>query len=373
VTSYSRAQPGASRRPETLAMKRMGRTLILVAALGSVWPAMAQPEPKEPPDEQDVLSGLDRLGKEFEKLGTWEEQVPELTRAVEDVWARAGWNTESDLFARSVATEVAAIPPWQIDRRIDKVVERISDRYELADLARSRLKQSIYRETMGMLWDNAGELFDQAGQWIRMSANGEPVTPELVAEWTRQSEPLMEDFRRRSGTFIEEFGQTVDDRHRALFERDMASYKRRVEYFEQQRQRWAKGEWKPEDWGMKDGLLFRKRPAAARPTSRPAAGVARQAGQVLPYDPATWHRYVRDFVNRYELDSAQSAAAYSILAEVVQRASTYLKARAAELEQVRPEQRATHQGFAPVRSLFEELRTRLDRIPRTGQREPPSS
>jgi hypothetical protein len=356
-------------------MKRMGGMLILVVALGPGRPAVAQSEPKDPPDEQDVLSGLDRLSEEFEKLGTWEEQVPELAKAVEDVWARAGWNTESDLFARSVATEVAAVPPWQIDRRIDKVVECISQRYELADPARSRLKQSIYRETMGMLWDNAGVLFDQAGQWIRMSADGEPVTPELVAEWTRQSEPLMEDFRRRSGTFIEEFSRTVDDRHRALFERDMASYKRRVEYFEQQRQRWAKGEWKPEDWGMKDGVLFRKRPGAAGPTSRPAAGarVARQAGQVLPHDPSTWHRYVLDFVNRYELDSAQSAAAYSILAEVVQRASTYLKARAAELDKVPPEQRATHQGFAPVRSLYEELRVRLDRIPTTGQREPPSS
>jgi hypothetical protein len=52
-----------------------------------------------------------------------------------------------------------------------------------------------------------------------------------------------------------------------------------------------------------------------------------------------------------------------------------MKANAIELADVPREQRGTHERYAYIRDLFEELKTRLARIPRHAQRraveEPP--
>jgi hypothetical protein len=86
------------------------------------------------------------------------------------------------------------------------------------------------------------------------------------------------------------------------------------------------------------------------------------------HDPSTWEAYVRGFVALYQLDASQRATAESILVEVLGRAMAYMRTRLRALLQIGVSERANHEAFVPIRSLFGELKSRLARIPTTAQR-----
>jgi len=174
---------------------------------------------------------------------------------------------------------------------------------------------------------------------------------------------------------IEEFRETIDENHRALLERDLASFDRRMAYMDRMRETWAQGGWKPEQWGLDKDPIQLRAEQTVRPATEFSAGqeaaLQRLGVKVAAhwdYAPSTWETYVRAFIALYELDASQKATAESILVEVLERAMSYMRARAAELVEIGVSDRAGHDGFAPVRSLFNELESRLERIPTAAQR-----
>lgn len=348
-------------------MRRVAGILSLVLVWAASASVRAQTDPKAEPDEGGAWAQMGRLGAEFKKLGDWDQQANLITQTVQDIWARNRWNGEADLFARGMVTEIARIPPWQFDRRIDRMVEMVSDRYEFSDPARARFKGSIYREMLGGVWNHAGTLFDQTSEMVGMMVRGEPFTPELVAEWTRRSTPFMEEMHQRGDQIIEDFSGLIDERHRAQFQHDLESFHRRMAYMDRQREAWAQGKWKPEDWGLGNDPAYRGWSDRRRERAR-VAKLRSLSGRAVAHDPNTWQWYVRGFIGTYRLDPGQTAAAESILTELVGRATDYIRPRAQQLAKVARLERATDEAYAPIRALFEELKTRLDRIPTVGQR-----
>ncbi|MHC4235371.1 MAG: hypothetical protein ACYSUQ_09680 [Planctomycetota bacterium] len=343
-------------------MRLLGGLLCgwLGAGLALAAPPVTIPEQ---PDEQEAAAQLERLSREFKKLGDWEGQFRIIDRAMDNIWSRNHWDSEADLFARETVREVAKIPPWELDRRLDRLAERFSDRYELGPAQRARFRGVIYRETFGFMWSNAGELFEQVRQSVGARVGGQPFTQEQVAEWTRRSEPMMADMQQRIDRMVEELGGTVDKAHRDRFERDLESFERRQAYVYRLRESWKEGGWKPEDWGLEDDPIQR---GAGRPPSQSRAEENKPAYSKT--DPATWEAYVRDFIRRYKLDRGQAAAAESILVELLSRALSYLRANAEALAAISPEERADHELLGPIKAMFTELRSRLERIPTAAQR-----
>ncbi|NLX12370.1 MAG: hypothetical protein GXY44_01780 [Phycisphaerales bacterium] len=95
----------------------------------------------------------------------------------------------------------------------------------------------------------------------------------------------------------------------------------------------------------------------------------------LPENPiGPWEQYVRDFTRRYRLDASQQVTAQSVLREMQQRRTTYEQTRRGDFEAaqriedaVRRQQRM-EELHRPVARLFEELKSRLERIPTPQQR-----
>lgn len=327
-------------------------------------------------DEAKAVAEIDRLTAEFKKLGDWEAQYEIIDRAMDRAWSRNGWDSEADLFARQMIREVARIPPWEFERRMDKMVEQVGDRYGFGQPQRARFRATMYREMFGLLWAHGPTIVKQSREYIGMRLRGEPFTPEAVAQWVRESEDLAEGMRERTARIIDEFGQTIDKSHRALFERDLQSFNRRMAYMDQMRESWAEGGWKPEDWGLDNDAIQLGAAQPIRPASEFSAAQQAAMGRlgIAPdahwgYDPSSWEVYVRGFIALYQLDASQTATAESILVEVLGRAMAYMRTRAAELVEVRVNDRATDERFAPVRSLFGELKERLGRIPTAAQRD----
>ena len=341
----------------------------LLGAFLSVWFAadsiMAAPPgaPAQQPDEEDVAAEIERLTGEFKKLGDWEEQFRIIDRALENIWSRNSWDSESDVYARETIREVASIPPWELDRRIEKLTARFAERYELSPAGRARLKAMYYRELFGFLWNNAGVLFEQIRQSVDTRLEHQPYTPEQVAEWMRQSEPMVEEMNQRLDRLIQGLGGMIDDRNRARFERDLESFRHRQDSLDELRETWKNGGWKPADWGLENDAIQRQ--AGPRIVPEDAGpGSARYSA----VDPTTWEAYVRGFIRRYGLDRGQAAAAESILVELLARALDYLKANAEALAEIAPQEKPTHQLLAPIRAMFAELQARLERIPTEAQR-----
>ncbi len=316
------------------------------------------------------------LTAELQKLGDWEPQHEFIDAAVENLWSENEWTSESDLFARETLTEVAKIPPWELNRRLETIVERVSDRYDMPADKRDAFRSSIYRETFGFMLKNAPLLLEHTQEYVGMRVRGEPFTAEAIAEWTQESESLMEDWLSRSERMIETFEASIPEEHRGLLERDLESYHRRVDAIQDMRESWANGGWKPEHWGLQNDPIQLKAAlsaAEATPGFSDAERAALDRTGMVPkvhfaYDPSTWEAYVRNFIALYALDPGQTTAAESILVELLTRATDHLKANMSELAVVPRVERQRHEHFAVIRGMFEELKRRLARIPTAAQK-----
>ena len=105
-------------------------------------------------------------------------------------------------------------------------------------------------------------------------------------------------------------------------------------------------------------------------------------GEMLRAEPnplGSWERYVRDFIRRYELDDSQQASALSVLRDLLAERRAFEQTRREELQAARHIEDAdvrrrqvdatTQEIDREVTRLFAELRSRLDRIPTSAQKQ----
>ncbi|MFQ5490615.1 MAG: hypothetical protein ACE5GE_07830 [Phycisphaerae bacterium] len=350
----------------------MRRWSVCLAMLLIAWLSAgvrAQESAQKPLTDLPGVQTLARIGQRLQQLGDWDQQHDLIDQSVNAIWQQHQWQSEPDLFARDTALEVAKIPPWEIDARIEKLVGRYGDRFGISPEIREQLKQRVYGQALGLVWKHGGVLMEQTETMVDMRMQSKPFTPELVARWTRQTDPMFEDFAGSLDALSEEFGKHVDAQHQELWARETESFKKRMMDVRRDRQEWADGKWTPQSWGMQSDPIHRQ---AAQAAARAGTGLrgsqADSSARVLAYDPATWKWYLSAMVTRYSLDAGQRAAARSILAELVERATLYIRAHRAELDPVPRDQRPSAPGFAQIRAMFRELKDRLERIPTIGQR-----
>lgn len=309
----------------------------------------------------------------------WDEEAQRLRRAAETLWERNGWTNESDRFARDVACEVTAIPPWDVAARLNLLTTRAAERYGLNDESAMRLKGSVMREAGGFLMRNGGAIIENGREALVARARGEPYTAEQVAKWAKVLEPLLTDMRASVNRLGDEIKPSLDPEHQRLFDQDMQSVEKRTRYVDAMRTRWAEGKWQPTDWGLEADPI-QNRPVPPRvldPSAEipipfaPAAQPSPNASlpTCVSYDPATWFACVLEFEKRFQLDAGQKSTAQSIHAELVERAGDYAKTHREELRAVPTPGRMTHAAYEPIRALFAELQARLDALPTTAQQE----
>lgn len=137
-------------------------------------------------------------------------------------------------------------------------------------------------------------------------------------------------------------------------------------------------------------------PQATRDPAQPARPPRPNKNYVPPPVPTAtqpqedwWDGYVRNFIQKYELNDAQSEAAMSILRECKDRAKSYKKSRAQDFakaaqrlrdarnpklppevqrSKIRLWKKEDDALKKPILDLFQELKDRLDKIPTNAQR-----
>ena len=369
------------------------RRWAVVLALTTVVPAAAleDPAPPEGPTAPEDLANVAKamrnvseFGVEIKKLGDSSVQADLIDEFVDKLWERNAWNTESDLFAKRLNHEIARIPPWQFKRRLNKLSDMVAERYEFSTGQELRYQAKTFSEIIGFVVRNAGVISQHVGEYVNRRINNKPVSAEDVQRWTRESQPLVDDFLTIFGRVNESMQRDMNPRQRQLLERDLESFDRQMEYIKEQRASWARGEWRPEDWGLENDPIQMGLPTSnagdtrlpgsvpLSPTARPRAYAPPNTMALrepyVPEDESTWAVYVRRFIKTHGLDAGQRDAIRSILAELESRAAQYRRLHAGELAAVPGVGRATAEAFAPIRDMFAELKARAQGLLTEPQR-----
>ncbi|HON65762.1 MAG TPA: hypothetical protein PLQ89_07265 [Phycisphaerae bacterium] len=304
------------------------------------------------------------------------------------------------------------------DGMIERYMERYSERYELTDEQKQQVRQRLdelktkQREYTEQHWQDFQALRQEMWQMRESGQFNEERGRELRQrfEALRQESPLFND--DRVADQVEQMlpaDQVERGRARRQIEeaeREQRRQEWRQRWEERRREREQEGEAGPgrpdggaPSWGPppgegdgQDGSRRRwgRGFDGRRGEDRWRGGEGRTRGEgqnivtertertagAIPENPVgPWEQYVRDFINKFQLDAAQQATAQSVLREVLSRRTSYEQAHRHDYEQARElaDSAAREKKLAelnrPVVSMFEELKNRLNRIPSSKQRQ----
>jgi len=371
--------------PATSAPVRLMTSSIVVVAITCIALANSPDrngETAKPSSQEALFAQFSDLTETLAGFD-WDEEAVRLRRAAEIVWQRNGWNDESDTFARDVACEVAAIPPWDVVGRLNLLTTRITERYGLSEEAASRFRTSLMREGGRIIIRHGPAMIEKGREVLAARVRGEPYSPQQVAEWAKDLEPLLVEGQVSADRLAEEIQPSLDAEHKLLLARDRESFVKRTKYVDAMRTRWLEGKWQASDWGMEaDPIQNRAVPPGPAdppailpiqatntpsPSPLPSATPLVVLPKWVPHDPRTWFAYVLEFEQRFGLDAGQKSTAESIHGELVERAVDYSKTHRDELSPVPVPERAIHAAYEPICAMFAELQARLDALPTIAQ------
>jgi hypothetical protein len=336
---------------------------------------------------QEAVAFTERV----KELGPWQEQSRQINQMVETVFTQNGWDSEADLFARDLAVQVSALPPWDINGRIDMLTNAVAVRYQLSGEQRSDLRQRIWGDVITLTKRSFPSMLPTLGEMLETRAAGEPFTPEQVSRWMRNMRPLIDRNMEYIQSSLSAFRQTLEPHQREIFDRDVAAADRRAMVVMNQMTHWERGQWKPADWGLQHDPIHAKQ-AEPNPRPQPAprerrlrrelAGPVAAEASVVARDRDQWEQYVEQFIRRYGLDEAQQTAAWSVYADLKARADQWHASHADELNALEAKANASEgdasqrqsakqhlsEAKQPLVDMFAELKSRLDNLLTSEQR-----
>lgn len=365
-TSASRASLCVSVVPA----RKLARPVLLTLLFCAFLPLIALAQNNDAATMEEVSEVLTERARRYD----WAAEAPHIERALGNIWTRYNWTSESDASSLAMAKEVSAIPPWQPLQRIEVLSRRIADRYDLTEDKAHQLRNRVFMEVSRIFAKNAGTIMQHMSEAIETRQQARPFTSEQIARWMKEAEQASEDGLAMVAELIETLKGMVPAEKRALLERDIRAFDKRQKQVDQLVERWIEGKWQPSDWGLQDDPVHARMLAARR--GDPLLRKASAEEPSLPtrwvaHDPDTWIAYLRHVMRRFGLDKGQTATGLSIHAEMLERAQDYMTTRKQRLDGVPTGERAAHELYGPIRTLFGELEERLDAIPTTTQRESP--
>ena len=347
-----------------------------------------------------------------------------------------------------VGADDATRPSYSRMLNIDALLENharfLARRYNLSADQDAFTQEFLRQKTQEFLARHRDELFDLVDRLVDVRAGAEMTQQDLIA-WGKRALPLYEEAKALIVSGNQEWRGILTEEQRRTHDEDLAEMQDSFAMTENQLQRIVSGEMTVEE--------FRKGPAqpAARSASRPptpkptpvaaspepsppppaqpaapanrptpitaapqegrsgstgrvgqGAAVARApdqwgsrgrptaAGAVSGIGfESQWEAYVRDFIQRYQLDDGQTQRAQGILKDCQEIANRLIQKRKPELERLDRQLQELGQSsdpdklkqlselnqkrnklFEPVNEIFEkQLKPRLERLPTRAQRQ----
>lgn len=359
------------------------------------------------------------------------------------------WAGVTPLAAQAPAADDVTRPSYSrmlnIDALLDNHARFLARRYNLSADQDAFTQAYLRQKTQEFLAQHREELFDLVDRLVDARAGTELTQQELVA-WGRRALPLYEEAKALIVSGNQEWREILTEEQRKTHDEDLGEMEESFAITENQLHRIVSGEMTVEEF--RRGPTQPARRAAAPPAPAPKSSPVAATPEPLPEPspPATpaqrprpvaaapqegrpgsstrvgqgatasraepagqrgargrpavspvsgigfesqWEAYVRDFIQRYQLDEGQAQRAQAILKDCQEAANRVIQKRKPELERLDRQllelgqssdadklkelaelnQRRT-KLFEPVNEIFEkQLKPRLDRLPTRAQRQ----
>lgn len=311
------------------------------------------------------------------------------------------------------------------ERAVNRQMDRLSQAYELDDTQKQQVRQrmeALRDEDMAGFDQRVQQMAgirDQFRQLRQRSDAGEQIPREQWEQLGTQMRDIMRtspllNRERIMGEVEQVLPPEQAARGRERLQQQQAERERRWQDMRQQRERRQQEQnqnlpqdpaAQPQDPGVapqeqppqndadnQDSERQRRREERQRRRAegrgpdgfgRPDEGDSRDRGrdfrrrdQEPPPDPlGPWERYVRDFIVRYKLDASQQAVAQSVLRDLLAQRKFFEEnhrtdiAIAQQVEDPVIRRQRLESINAPVVRMFDELKSKLERIPTAAQRQ----
>ena len=265
---------------------------------------------------------------------------------------------------------------WNPQAMIDQSVRQAAKRYSLTPEQEQTARKMTTDGVNAFLDKHETELRGLIRDAIQARFSGGTPTTQQVQDWAKQAAPLLEEIKKAVLDGNRQFRDVLTDDQKKVFDSDQQEIQQQFAYSNTVVNRWVEGKFNPET-DLPRGAWFNDAPRRRPATTRPS-----QAGQG---ELDRWDLYVRGFVNRYNLDAAQTSQAMGILVDSKRRATEYWFSRKADIDaanerikDVLADASRSDQAPAarkqlddlnkPVETLYVEMQERLNKIPTDAQR-----
>ena len=262
---------------------------------------------------------------------------------------------------------------WNAEQIMQSIVGQIARQYNLSEQQEQYTRLLMTQRVKRFLGEHEREVRSLMAEYWQYQFSGQLPPTSAVEEFGRRARPLLAAIHEEIVDGNMQWRDILDDTQRDLHDRDLQAIDEAFKRFDEQFERWSRGEVRPTDF-----------PGRVGPEPR----------RVMNAEDA-WQYYVRIFIQNYQLDAGQAEAARSVLREMRTEAAAYREARQnafealeadyAELAAAEPkrdpealaaardrrkeldERRQSLE--APIaKDMFERLKRQLDMIPRADQR-----
>jgi hypothetical protein len=277
---------------------------------------------------------------------------------------------------------------WPSDKMLRLMLTRWADdvghQFDLDDDQRKQVEKDLVDRWTQFLKAHRDQLQPLLNEFIEMRMELTPPEKERVQAWSERALPVFEKVREQMQRGTEEFRSMLNPEQRMRFEAEALKFNAGLTFAESKLRQWREGSFDPDEFWEPTRRERRRRRAERKGQRTEEATTAKSAE---PDDPIArevrlWEEYVRDFVQRLQLDEGQRSAALSCLDELKGRALAHRDLHRAEIDKLEARIK-NHSGsdaelaaikndltrlYGPVDDMFAELRRRIEAVPTEAQR-----
>lgn len=262
---------------------------------------------------------------------------------------------------------------WNVEMMMEQATRGISQRYHLDEAQQRFTREFMKQRVKEYLAEWETETRAVLKELLLIQMRGEVPPVEKIRSLGERGERVLHAAKKAILDANMEWRNILDEEQKKIHDIDLRQMDIIFATLQKKCDRWKEGRWEPGDFGQR-----RPATASSEPPPNPPAHITRN-----PED--FWDIHVRNFIRQYELDAEQQTAAWAILKDCKEKAAQHrLKNKEeydrldAMIKEVRrdPSRKAEYIRLVKQRNkldqsiyaLFDELKARLEEIPRPAQR-----
>ncbi|NLX05125.1 MAG: hypothetical protein GXY33_08275 [Phycisphaerae bacterium] len=273
-----------------------------------------------------------------------------------------------------------------VELLVETQVRNMRQRYRLSPEQTEQVREALDHQDITLQFKAAGKM-EAFERKVRKALKAKQEVPvEDVQEFVREVQPLCRRFADRQIETMNAIQSVMNDAQKKRYQEEIEERRGSFEELLGRLERWEKGDIRPGELKEQFGR--------EEPTVSPEEIEQKIVAEINRYKPTSfdfWDLYVRTFIEAFGLEKGQQTLAWSVLGEIKSRAESYKRDHVRQYAEARTymgslrdpavagktgEERreALEKGRRkleeldePLIRMFDELKTRLMRIPTTAQ------